>query len=239
MDALYVLGKGSKWGNNELRYSLRSLKKYMKGIERIFICGECPEWIQNVYHIPCRDISPYAEFKEQNIYQKIVRACIEGELSNDFLFINDDHFFLKPAPAAFPFFYDDPIEYIIKHRNNGSTYMITMRNTVEELNKRGCYTRHFDIHTPIIFNKNLFMHVFHDWNWNKAYGYMIKSAYVNSLGITGDQEKDCKINRSLPAKLILDKIQERYVLSIGDSALNMDMKAFLQERFPDKSPWEI
>lgn len=44
MDILYIVGKGrSLCDNKELRYSLRSLAKYGKNIDRIFVAGYCPE----------------------------------------------------------------------------------------------------------------------------------------------------------------------------------------------------
>lgn len=39
MDILYVIGRGSKWENNELRYSLRSLEKNGINVGNIFIAA--------------------------------------------------------------------------------------------------------------------------------------------------------------------------------------------------------
>ena len=44
MDILYVVGTGSKWDNNELRYSLRSIDKYGINIDRVFIVGTKPDF---------------------------------------------------------------------------------------------------------------------------------------------------------------------------------------------------
>ena len=38
MDIVYCLGNGSKWDNNELRYSLRSVERYCKKLWQGY-CG--------------------------------------------------------------------------------------------------------------------------------------------------------------------------------------------------------
>ena len=44
------LASASRW--EELRYSLRSLDKYLKEDFEVWIVGDLPEWIRNVKHIP-------------------------------------------------------------------------------------------------------------------------------------------------------------------------------------------
>ena len=55
IDVVYVLGTGSNWDNNEIRFSLRSLAKNLKGMGRVFVVGERPAFLQNVIHIPAKD----------------------------------------------------------------------------------------------------------------------------------------------------------------------------------------
>ena len=45
IDVLYILGIGSKFGNEELKYSLRSLETYVKDYGRVFITGVFPPFI--------------------------------------------------------------------------------------------------------------------------------------------------------------------------------------------------
>ena len=44
MDIVYILGNGSKFNNEEIRYSLRSLEKFVN-FDRVFIVGECPKFL--------------------------------------------------------------------------------------------------------------------------------------------------------------------------------------------------
>ena len=47
MDILYCIGEGSKWNNNELRYSLRSLEKFGKNVGNIYMVGYNPGFLSD------------------------------------------------------------------------------------------------------------------------------------------------------------------------------------------------
>ena len=47
IDVFYVIGTGSKWQNNELRYSLRSLEMFGKNIKDVYIVGNKPYFIND------------------------------------------------------------------------------------------------------------------------------------------------------------------------------------------------
>lgn len=47
IDLVYILGSGSQWRNNELRFSLRSVQKNLKGYRNIYIVGENPGFLKN------------------------------------------------------------------------------------------------------------------------------------------------------------------------------------------------
>ena len=99
MDILYIVGNGSKCDNLELRCSLRSLDMYGKNIDRVFVVGNCPEWLSDkVIKLPCPDpnpdtISPYP--KNHNIAQKLLYAVDNSDLGDEFLVSMDDHFYVK------------------------------------------------------------------------------------------------------------------------------------------------
>ena len=70
-DILYILGRGSKHDDKELRLSLRCLENNADGFDRVFIVGNCPDWVQNVVHIPAEDTWT----AENNAFQKILNIC--------------------------------------------------------------------------------------------------------------------------------------------------------------------
>ncbi len=90
IDLVYVVGTGSRWNDNELRFSLRSVSKNLSNVGKVFIVGECPDYLKNVIHIPASDIFDSAINADGNMTHKLLLVCNNKELSDDFLFMNDD-----------------------------------------------------------------------------------------------------------------------------------------------------
>lgn len=196
IDVVYVLGTGSHFNNFELKMSLRAVEKNLSGFNKVWIVGEYPEWIQNVNHIPFPDEA--GRPSDYNIMRKVSAACEHPEVSENFLFINDDHFIMQPFEAStFPYFCEPSLEKYLYRRGN-DTYALRAKNTLKYLQSKSLPTKHFDIHYPIIYNKSLFLeHVTKAVDWNKQ-AYVIKSMYANTLKIEGVEAVDYKIGRTLP-----------------------------------------
>lgn len=227
MTAVYVLGSGSHYHNFELRMSLRSIEKNLSGIDQVYIIGECPEWA-NVNHIYYPD--KLGVPSDYNIMKKVTRACEEPGISDNFLFINDDHYIMSPFEAAeFPYFYEDSLEKYLARRAH-DTYATRAKNTCKYLQSKNLTTKHFDIHYPIIYNKSLFLeHVTNAVDWERKC-YVIKSMYANTLKIEGVEAIDHKIGRSLPpkdAKVFSTTPRFRY-----------NVQRYLLEKFKNQSRFE-
>ena len=191
MTVVYVLGTGSRWKNYELLYSLRSIEKNLKGFTDVVIVGELPTWIQNVIHIPAKDI-PFK--KEFSIFSKIVAACNDERVSENFLFINDDHFLIKEIEVKNVNYYYQ-FTLLEKWAKAHGHYKQSILNVIEALNEVGGNDKYFDIHTPIIYNKKKFLEL-ENFDWKKE--YVIKSLYTNlQKFITLEEMTDCKINRNM------------------------------------------
>lgn len=190
MDIIYPLGTGSLAKNFELRMSLRSVEKYLSGFNNVYIIGEYPEWLQGAIHIPFTEGSTVPDF---NIMQKISKACELPEVSDDFLFMNDDHYILSPFDIkTFPYYCMGTLEAEYRTRPDG--YGRRARSSMDYLKEKGLPTKHFDIHYPIIYNKSLFLkYVTNGPDWEKG-KFIIKSLYANSLKIEGEETKDFKRN---------------------------------------------
>jgi len=85
MNAVYPLLEDNK----EIHYSIECLKKFTT-IGDIFTIGAAHE---GAIHIPHTD----NQSKIVNLWQKCYAACIDERISDPFLFINDDHFIIKPV----------------------------------------------------------------------------------------------------------------------------------------------
>jgi hypothetical protein len=233
MDVVIPLGTGSTWSDNELRYSLRSLEVY-HNVGNVYIIGHKPSWIQKVIHIPAHDV-PGAEHKEYNILRKILTACKMPSLSQDFIFMNDDHFLLGPVPTPC---YQQTLEETVLKRSSHDSYYFALDNTLRALIKADRPTNNFDVHCPIVYNKHDFIRMTETYDMTLHYGYVIKSLYCNTVGIEGELCIDMKLTQRLRCAQIDKMVEGRGWFSIGDGAVNSELGIFLNYLYPNKSKYE-
>lgn len=234
-DIVIPLGAGSFWENEELRYCLRSIHRYLKGYGDIYIIGKCPEFLKGVKEIPCDDMSPHD--KEFNIWAKIMKACSQ-DMSSELLFFNDDHFLLREFDAeTFPFFYSQGLEDIIRKRNAMDSYKESLINTFFELYNNQRPTRYFDVHTPIRYTRSMFP-LATNVKWAAYPSFVIKSLYANNLFIHGEEYEDVKIE-SAPDDYE-DFVKDKIMFSTGGGrGAKEKMIKFLEYLYPERSPWEV
>jgi hypothetical protein len=230
VDMVIPLGNRSTVNNLELKYCLRSIEKYLKGVGKVFIIGECPDWLQRVIHIP-KDDTPGIRFKERNIAEKISLACNDKRVSNDFLMVHDDHFLLQPFTAkSFPYVHHGMITV------GEGFYRKTKENTMRLF---GQQIRDYDSHCPILFNKEKFLRAYNATDWTKWYGYLLKTVYCIYNEIQAEYYPDLKIRWMETKEEMLDAIDGRRWFSIGDRCWgNGYMKQVLEELYPNKSKYE-
>jgi hypothetical protein len=233
MSIVIPLGIGSRHNNLELRYCLRSIEKYLTGYSDVFIVGDLPDWLRNVIHIPCPDYGDKTYDKERNIYTKIMAACADERVTDDFLFMNDDHYLLQDYEAGkFPFY----CHGWLRHHMTVTDYKHTVTNTMRAFEDSMPY---FDIHCPIRYNKFKFEAAMSQLDWSKPFGYCIKTVYGNaSMGVDAISYPDLKIKDGYSAAKILELIADRSWFSIGDGAFDGDIRYVLQALYPHKSKYE-
>lgn len=233
MDVIFALGRGSMWNDNELRYSLRSIVKHLKGYSKIWIVGNVPKFpIKNLNYIHFLENGRYPAV---NVKNKILTACINEKVSDQFVFFNDDHFLLKDFDVnSFPYFYCGDLTDV----RNATNYIHTVENTISVLKSAGCATKNFDTHTPIVYDKKAFWDVMHRYNWTIPHGLCIKSLYCNTLGIRGTYAEDGKIYRSKNEEQLRSWLSKHDIFSIGDECLNYFLKNRFPIMYPTKSKYE-
>ncbi len=242
-DVVYILGTGSTWANNEIKYSLRSLARHLYIARHVYIVGELPRWgITEVRHIAFPD--PHRN-RERNIMEKIMQACLDERISDDFLFMNDDHFFLQNYQTnAFPFYHQGDIWPHYEKKNPNQRYARAMYNTFTLLKEHNLTTRHYDVHYPIMINKAQFIQVYkrwqNEWDWERfSDGFIVKSLYCNTVGVSGKQITDCKMNRYMGQEEIDNFLKEKSMFSIADIALNDALFNTFNKLYPNKSKYEF
>jgi hypothetical protein len=239
IDVVYVLGKGSIWHNNELRFSLRSLDKNLKGFRKIFVVGEKPGWMKNVIHIDYPD--ELVNNADGNIIRKILRVCQEKTLSENFLFINDDHLVIKPVEAAeIPPYHKGDMTTFPPAHFTVNFWRGRLYRTKNILLERGYKALHFDCHCPIVINKKKFPEVMGMFNYEKNIGYTMKSLYGNVVHPDAPEMKGEKvvIFRPYILKDIEDRVKDAVFVAFNDDGLKASLKNWLYMNFGEASKYE-
>ena len=228
ISVVYIVGTGSRWNNNELRYSLRSIEKHLSGLEHVWIIGHKPEFITRVCHIPAGD--PY-DVSDKNILHKLKIACETKDITDDFLLFHDDHYLIQDFEAIeFPNYYEGTVSQMA-HIRGSDSYGSRCRNTLEILKKSSLPEKYFDVHYPILINKAKFTEYVTDKvDPNSKNGYIIKSLYANAMKLEGTEIPDCKSGYTPTQKLPCFSTQAR---------VSGAVYRFLDENFPIKSKYEL
>jgi len=145
MDVVYSCRPGS---NEELRYSLRSLVNVPHG--RVWIVGGWPAWVRDVGTIPTRVLGN----KYRTVTANMIAACSEPEISDPFLFFNDDMYAVEPIRWFGHHHRNTMREHITEYEQGGwrnSLYVQGLRDTLALLQYLGfedplCY----ELHVPIV-----------------------------------------------------------------------------------------
>jgi hypothetical protein len=237
-DLVYVLGAGSQWDDNELRYSLRSLHAYVTGLGKLYVVGKCPGWLTNAVHLPYPD--KYA-CKERNIMEKVAYACGHPDLSQTFLHVHDDHMALAPAKALeIPNWRGRTLGQLAMAINSRNHWRDAVMNTQAALDAAGHTAWNFDLHYPILMDKTLYPEVMDRYNWSGTpRGFVVKSLYANTLGLPEIWTNDLKLTGHFNLRQLVDKIKGRPWFSLGSHRPNQAMQSLLAALYPDPSPWEI
>ena len=222
MTVVYTLSNQSNWQNNELRYSIRSFVKYFPALSRIVVVGYLPDWLQNVEYTPFED----GPRKQLNIHLKTLAAC---EVCDEFIQAADDHFLL--APQTFSTYY---YSGLLREKKYENKYAIPLENTLQ-IYPLGKF---FNLHLPMKINSEEYAIImaFHNW---KAKDFLIKSVYANNLqNIPMGCINDVKVSHFMRRDAIDKFVADKGFLSVSDAGLSVDMKRFLEKKFPDKSIYE-
>lgn len=228
MDVLYILGRGSKHDDMELRLSLRCLEKNAIGVDRVFIVGNCPEWVQNVVHIPAEDTYT----AENNAFQKVLKACQNG-ISDEFLLMNDDFFLLESFDIRkYPYF----ARGFLDTEKPDNSYKRSLNRTSVYLRKFNTGNVNFEVHCPIRFNKHkvMLLEGYAEY-FKKQEGVLLRSFYHNIFN-SDVREKDFVEDTKNYNDEWKPIYNETGCLSTSDNCDNILKR--IEEVYPNKSRWE-
>lgn len=206
-------------GGIELRYAIRSMVKHFKPLSGVLLIGDKPEWYAGD-HIPYADIPGE---KERSMQLKVLQAPDEI-----FLYSNDDYFAAEDFTIDLPNYYDTDCRDMAA-RHPIDSYRKMYNNCLPGwLN--------YDVHTPMIINKKAFKQSYYLMDAQTP----IKTTYANFFEIVPLHKylADCKIKGEHSYDEIIYATKDRPFFSTHDSAINADMITFLNNLYPDASPYE-
>ena len=239
IDLVIPLLHDRKRNHIDLKYALRSIEKNINKEFNLVIVGtNIPNWMRDAKLIKANDDNSDA-YKERNIFSKVKLYCEQESGSESFIFSNDDIFFLKPI-SKIPFYYKNDLKE--SYERASGNYRISLKNTYNELVKLGKPTLNFDVHFPIEYNRNDFLCTFVNTDWNKKYGYVIKSMYCNSQNIEGERVIDMKLGGTEAFKSVseIERLLDGRTFFSTSNHIFKDkiFIDFMDRTFPNKSRWE-
>lgn len=240
IDLVYILGSGSRWNNNEIRFSLRSVEKNLLGVRNVYVVGENPGFLSNrVIHLYEPD--PLQQNADGNMALKILRACRETSLSDDFLFMNDDFIINKPIVAAeIPWLHKGDMKLRSPRFWQSQFYRYRLRRTFDVLQERGLPTIQYDYHAPMLMNKHEFPKVMAQFDFKADIGYTFRSLYGNCLQLPAQPVEGIK--QTIYKSYMLSQLQlitrDPVFIGYNDKGLNNAFKLWLYRSYPAKSIYE-
>ena len=243
MDILYVVGTGSNWQNNELRYSLRSISKYGRNVGKVYLVGYKPEFVSgDVIHIPCNDI--YLA-KHKNIMRKVIAAVEKSGIDSHFLISSDDHFYIEETDFDnYPIFYKrKEINGTLSEEDASNGYKISLVQTRKLLERYGLpvwqTNPHCNTHfVTDIYRRNRYLF---DEAMTLEHGGELNCIMGNLLVANGAEpvkRKDIKMCHYDGTDSTNAFLSVRDCFSIGDKALELGIDRYIENLFPDKCRYE-
>lgn len=233
MDIVYPL-KQTQY-NKELIYSLRSLVNIP--YDNIFIVGDLPSFkISNIKYISTKPLNSRYETTTNNI--KI--ACQRCDLSEDFILMNDDFFFINPTNIEDlnldRGFLKDQVQFYHKNHKILVRYDRLVEQTlVYYKNSNINNPKSYELHVPMIINKKKFLSIV-PLLTSESLHCCKRTIYGNLFLNNTKTIEDVKIlsNHSID----FNKWDKMNIISTSESMFKR-VEPFLQIKFPDKSKYEI
>lgn len=228
MDVVYICRPGDD--NEELRYSLRSLKNIPH--ERVFIFGDAPVWVRGVEVVK---VPPHKQKHDTGI-ANIAAACNHPEVSDPFLLMNDDFYIMAPMERV-PHMNMGPLPRVISEHRKGSSYTNAMQATYDRLltlvdDPIGLVS--YEVHMPMEIDK---LDMLLALSLGEGiYGVQWRSLYGNLSGLLSTEVKDVKVYRGDTRRTY----PEWPLLSTSDRTFKYHpVGRYIRESFKEPGPYEF
>ena len=229
IDILYIKGKESENKDLELKYSLRSLERFVRDYGRIFITGECPDYIDKTKVIYTQEEDIGDPMK--NHMHKVKQTIRKTDISEYFVLMYDDIFFKRETHLMnYPAYQRGKLGE--QHTGNVQ-YRNALEKTKKWLNDRMFEYYDYELHIPFVYQRGKFL-MMESMIWEKEIA--VRSVYGNIFCEKAPYRTDIKI-RATNEKV--EDIPEKYeCFSVSDKAFPYDVQEWCESHFQTKSRWE-
>lgn len=242
IDVVYRIGQKCEWDTNysELRYSLRSIEENFTDLRNVYIIGNKPNWLINVKHIHIPDC--YKSNKDANLINKVILACTDINLSDDFLQMSDDMYLLQKVNKDFfeiPYIDNNHVRFVPGVRL--SRWKNRLKRTVDLLKSASYRSDCFEAHVPYMINKHLYPKTLFRYDYGFGDGYCGNTLYFNTIHKQGQIINSLialRIASFTDINFIKENTVNRFFFNFDANSLNNDIKLFLSSRFDKKSSFE-
>ncbi len=226
-DIVYILKDDI--ATEELRYSLRSIEQNFPHRFVWFVGGQ-PEGLK-----PDRMLrhTQFGANKWLKIKSSMLEVVKQEELSDEFYLFNDDFFVTKPFEKEFVNFADrtltDRIEDFRKENPHLNRYAMSLVQTEEELKAHGYGTLNFEVHIPMLFEKNKV-----EAALCSCFSPQMRSLYGNIVGCKAKGRRDVKVNS------LTDIPYEMDFVSTNDKTFTQgNVGQYIRDLFKEPSRFEV
>lgn len=223
MDVVYFVRDGE---NEELKYSLRSLKNLDHG--KVWIYGGCPAGIKPDRYVPVDQVGTTKWDRVKNMYRMV---CMNNEISEDFIMMNDDFFIMKPTtiPVAYrSSLHRHIITIEMKYGDRINPYTKNLRGILRMLEGLNLDTRSYELHIPFVFNREKLLTLINKY----PDLHSTRTFYANYYRLGGIQMNDVKVLRGAVSW------KEGAFLSTDDDSFGELVGKHIKEQFPERCKYE-
>lgn len=248
MDAIYLLRK-SKTGE-EIRFSLRSLDAHVKGIDRVFIFGYLPPFLDpaKVHHHNWN--GPVGVDGQELLSVKMFDAMRHDELSEDVLYLCDD--FVVTQPVDVGDFKPWALENLACHSRAGeiSAWQKMLWKTYDYCRAFGFAGFNWETHTPKVLNRARFTAMMEKFRpaWENAASVCdaitYETAYFNMFPPEkieyAHAHRACFMSPANESAIYEASMKPFKMFFYSDAvASDPAFQATMQKMFPAPSRWEL
>lgn len=232
---------GSKWGDKELLFSLRSVCKYLRlpsgEVPKVFILTVAELPFLNRDQVTVLPVSGYAD-----AVRVAIKLAKEHSPTGDYIWMNDDICFLKPTTPQklYP-----PLRMGKMRPGKGEKRvdtggwrwkLIQIRDRLGEMGVSPIFN--FSTHSPYLFNAEKMEIV--AGLFGLVYKTPLETAYFNFWGHElGSIRSHDRLVKHLPPKDFDMDLSGKRFLNYADGGLNSMLKGFLHGAFPNPSRFEV